>query len=130
MASGKLYSIFYSKCPRCNCGNLYEDSNAFHLSKLTHMHKTCSCCGQRYELETGFYYGAMYVSYGLSVALVVPLIGLLYWGLHLDVFSISLITLGVVVVMFPLIFRWSRNIWLNMFVAYDEEFRCEPPEKK
>lgn len=129
MASGKLYSIFYSKCPRCNCGNLYEDNNPYHLSKLTHMHKTCPCCEQRYELETGFYYGAMYVSYGLSVALIIPPVTFLYWGLHLNVIPVAITTFAVVVGLYPLIFRWARNIWLNLFVSYDPEYRCDTDKK-
>ena len=107
MASGKLYSIFYSKCPRCNCGNLYADNKAYHLKTLTKMNRTCSCCEQRFELENGFYYGAMYVSYGLSVLLVLPLLAFLYWGLGMAVIPISLLIFGLVVGLYPLIFRWS-----------------------
>jgi hypothetical protein len=33
------------------------------------MKENCSHCGLRYQIEPSFFYGAMYVSYGLNVAL-------------------------------------------------------------
>lgn len=123
LKEGKLYSILYSKCPRCNMGDLYIDNRLYRLSKLTQMHKQCPCCGQKYERETGFFYGAMYISYALSVALVMPLVALLYFVFHMDVFTILPILLVEMIVLFPAVFRWSRNIWLNIFVPYDPEER-------
>jgi hypothetical protein len=32
------------------------------------MHEKCSHCGLIYQIEPSFFYGAMYVSYGLNVA--------------------------------------------------------------
>jgi hypothetical protein len=32
------------------------------------MHDNCSHCGLKYQIEPSFFYGAMYVSYGLNVA--------------------------------------------------------------
>jgi hypothetical protein len=66
LKEGAFYSIVHSKCSKCNLGDLYEDNNPYHLRSLGKMKKSCEVCGQAYEPETGFYYGAMYVSYGLS----------------------------------------------------------------
>lgn len=44
----KLYSILISTCPRCQEEKMYE-SGPYKLSKMAHMHKTCSNCGLRYE---------------------------------------------------------------------------------
>jgi hypothetical protein len=32
------------------------------------MNEKCSHCGLKYQIEPSFFYGAMYVSYGLNVA--------------------------------------------------------------
>ena len=32
-------------------------------------HKNCSHCNLKYEIEPGFFYGAMYVSYALAIGL-------------------------------------------------------------
>lgn len=120
---GPLYSIFYSKCSRCNVGNLYEDNNPYHLSKLGKMKTQCDCCGQKFEPETGFYYGAMYVSYGLSIAVMFVPAAILYFGFNASFEVLLAMILTIYVVTFPLLFRWSRNIWLNIFVHYDPEVR-------
>lgn len=114
-----FYSIFYSKCPRCHVGSLYENNNPYQLQKLSKMHPSCSSCNQSFEPETGFYYGAMYVSYGLSILVMFIPAAVLYFIFNAR-FSILLGTLlGIYVLGFPLLFRLSRNIWLNIFVKFD-----------
>lgn len=127
---GPLYSIVYSKCSRCNVGDLYEDNNPYHLSKLSKMKKECDCCGQKFEPETGFYYGAMYVSYALSIiAMFIPA-AILYFGFDAG-FPVLLATiLSIYVGLFPILFRWSRNIWLNMFVHFDPELHTKFASRK
>lgn len=122
---GSLYSIVRSKCPRCNLDNLYVDNNPYHLSKLGQMKKSCQFCGQRYEPETGFYYGAMYVSYGLGIAFMVAPAMLMYAFFSLSFAWLLTFVLAMYILAFPLFFRLSRNIWLNMFVKYDPELRAQ-----
>lgn len=42
------------------------------------MPAACSVCGQAFEPEVGFYWGAMYVSYGFSTFIVAIVVVLLY----------------------------------------------------
>jgi len=120
-----IYSVLHSKCPRCNLGDLYVDNNPYHLRHLGKMKKSCEKCGQLYEPETGFYYGAMYVSYGLSIAAMFIPAGILYFFFHAP-FQVLLATvLGIYALGFPLFFRLSRNIWLNMFVRFDPDLKRE-----
>jgi hypothetical protein len=51
---------------------MYLDKNPFNL-KTQKMHEKCSHCGLIYQIEPSFFYGAMYVSYGLNVALVLSI---------------------------------------------------------
>lgn len=122
---GFIYSVVQSKCPRCNLDNLYLDNNPYHLSKLAEMKKSCEKCGQAYEPETGFYYGAMYVSYALGVAVMVVPSLLMYLLFNLSFGVLLAFILSIYVVAFPLFFRWSRNIWLNIFVKYNKQLRKE-----
>lgn len=117
--AGFLNSVINSKCPRCNLDNLYIDNNPYHLSKLGEMKKCCDKCGQRYEPETGFYYGAMYVSYALGIALMTAPAMLLYALFNLSFGALLGFVLTMYVLSFPLVFRLARNIWLNIFVKYD-----------
>lgn len=119
--AGFLNSVVRSKCPRCNLDNLYIDNNPYHLSKLAAMKPHCEKCGQSYEPEAGFYYGAMYVSYALGVAFMVApsLLMSYFFDVSFGVLLTFIITMYVVG--FPLFFRYARNIWLNIFVKFDEE---------
>lgn len=97
------------------------------------MKAACDRCGQKYEPETGFYYGAMYVSYAVSIILMFIPVAFLYFIFNAD-FKILLGTcIFIYITMYPLIFRWSRNIWLNIFVHYDpqlhEKIRKEIPSR-
>jgi len=71
------------------------------------------------EPETGFYYGAMYLSYALYVALFVPsfLITVL---LDLPYLEFLVFFVIFIVLVSPYIFRLSRACYLYMFVKYDE----------
>ena len=69
-------------------------------------------------MEQGFWYGAMYISYAfgvmITVAVVIALSVLTNYSL-----TIKLAASFVALVLFmPLIFRYSRNIWLSIFVRY------------
>ncbi len=87
------------------------------------MKKKCDCCGQSYEPETGFYYGAMYVSYALGVAVMVVPAMLLYLLFDLGFAALLTFVVSVYIFGFPLFFRFARNIWFNIFVHYDPELR-------
>jgi uncharacterized membrane protein len=85
------------------------------------MHEHCSQCNLKYQLEPSFFYGAMYVSYALNVVIgiAVFLITFLLMGWSLKVAFIAIIVM--MVLPYPLVLRWSRNIYINMFVSYDSE---------
>ena len=118
----KLYSILYGKCPRCNKGDFFKHGFTFNPSKITEIHKNCSHCELKYMLEPSFYYGAMYVNYGITVALSVTsfLIPKLFFNATLiQSFIVVFVTL---LLMAPINLRLSRILWLNMFVSFDEKF--------
>jgi len=117
----KLYSILTGSCPRCHEESMYLDKNPYHMGKIFKMHERCSHCNLKYKIEPSFFYGAMYVSYGVGIAFAVAafVIANLFIGADLiETFIAIIITL---VVFMPIIMRLSRNIWINMFVKYDSK---------
>lgn len=114
----KLYSILYNKCPKCHQGDFFVHKNPFRKD-FAKMHDNCPHCGELFNMEVGFYYGAMYVSYGLNIALGVGMFLLLVLLLKLDLLVYLFSFFGVVVVLFPWIMRISRLIYINMFVKFD-----------
>jgi hypothetical protein len=85
------------------------------------MPEKCPCCGQRMQLEPGFYYGAMYCSYGLSMLLFLFNFFVLY--ILLDMPSVWFLVLNTVLllIMWPIIFRLARAIYIHLFVKYDPQ---------
>jgi len=116
----KLYSILFDKCPKCCIGNFYKDKNLFHLKTFVDSPDNCHHCGESFEKEVGFYYGAMYVSYGLNVALGIGLFLLTVLVLNFSLFAFLGSYACLILVLFPLIMRKSRLIYINMFVNFDK----------
>lgn len=100
---------------------MYVDRNPYNLSKIYEMHEHCSHCGLHYQLEPSFFYGAMYVSYGLTVAIGVAafIISKVFIGLELTQSFIAIIV--ALIVTMPVTARLARNIYINMFVSFDKE---------
>ena len=61
-----LKSVLTSKCPRCHEGELFTHP-WYQIRNNTKLHERCAVCGQRTQLEPGFYHGTGYVSYALTV---------------------------------------------------------------
>jgi len=117
MEKGALFSVVNSKCPRCNEGDLWVKKNSYSLG-FDKMHERCSNCDLKYDLEQGFWYGAMYISYALGVALTVTVVVALTVLTELSIFQKTLYAIGVLVLFVPPLFRYSRNIWIAIFVRY------------
>lgn len=109
------------RCPRCRKAPLYTQPNPYKFSRLFEMHEQCPHCGQPYEIEPNFYYGAMYASYALAVALFVAVLVILTIIGHNEV-EVLLPTYFIsLVVLSPVLFRLSRSLWIHFFVKYDPE---------
>ena len=78
--SSKVYSILGNKCPKCHKGNFFIDQNPYKLEKFDKMNSRCPVCNEDFERETGYYYGAMYASYGLTVGFGIALFLILVYG--------------------------------------------------
>jgi uncharacterized protein (DUF983 family) len=115
----KLNSILTGSCPKCQKESMYEDKNPLHLSKVLKMNENCSHCGFKYQIEPSFFYGAMYVSYGLNVAVGIAafIVSFVFFGATIEQSFITIIL--TLVVLFPFVLRLSRNLYINMFVSYD-----------
>jgi hypothetical protein len=83
------------------------------------MHDKCPHCHELFHREVGFYYGAMYVSYGLNIGLGLALFALMILVLKLPLLVYLFTFFGVVVVLFPWTMRKSRLIWINLFTKFD-----------
>ena len=105
-------------------GNAYKKLNTDYILD---MHENCPVCGQKFDLEPGFWYGTGYVSYALYVALSAATF-VAWWviiGVSTDdnrIFGWLIFNAVLIVVLQPWIMRLSRGIYLNFFVSYNENY--------
>lgn len=119
MISSKLYSIFSTKCPKCLKANVFETK--LYNAGFHRMKNKCEKCGEDFQREVGFYYGAMYVSYALTVAYGLIVYAITNLLLNFSIWQFILTFSVLQVILLPLLYRYSRMIWLNFFVHYKKD---------
>ena len=134
MLKGKrIYSIFRNKCPRCHEGQFWKTNNPYTNMLINggEMHSNCSACNLKYEKEVGFWYGAMYVSYAIGIAIFVAfwiathiLLPLFFPEGYSVFLQIGIVVAGIVLLA-PINWFLSRLIWINFFVKYHRKDNSE-----
>jgi len=111
----KGVALLQGKCPQCREGSLFTHK-AYNLKHFMKTHKHCEVCNVRFEREPRFFDGAMYISYALSVGLFLVsafIIYKLYHPVSENVYLIAIIS--EVFLLYPLMFRYSRIVYLYVF---------------
>lgn len=85
------------------------------------MYEKCSNCGTKYKMEPSFFFGAMYVSYAVGIAFAAAAFVISFWVFQLSLVNTFIAIVVTLFVFLPVIVRWSRNIWINLFFNYDPE---------
>jgi hypothetical protein len=98
---------------------------AYNLSHFTEMPVSCPVCGQHYEPEPGFYWGAMYISFGFAVPIVLLSGAFLYWFAgDPDTWVYVTMVAVVMLLLTPPSFRYARAVMLYAFggVQFDKRY--------
>lgn len=111
-----MAALFSNKCPKCNKGNVFENS-IFNLFRIGKMKDSCSHCNFVYEKEPGFFFGAMYVSFALIVAESLAVFITSRFIIGLEWFLSLGITGLILILLFGVNFKLSRMIWIYMFYS-------------
>ena len=104
----RLSAILRQRCPRCLQGKVFRGQIA--------MNQSCPVCGHRFEREPGYFLGAMYASYFISIPTLVLLTVLLKW-LVLQSWEwqwVALLAEVPFLLLVPTLFRYARMIWLHL----------------
>ena len=110
----KLKAIASGKCPKCEKGDVFQ-YKWWQLTNFSKMNKTCPNCNVAFEIEPGFFYGAMYMSYGNSL-LIMIIGGVSIFYLFNDppvlyyIIPITIVSLLIT----PWNFRISRVLYLHL----------------
>ncbi len=115
----KIYSMATGKCPKCHEDQMYVNTNPYVISETMKMHDHCRNCGIKYKIEPNFFFGAMYVSYGLSVMVGVLIFLISHFMVAIGLINSFIAIFSGLIVLMPVITRFSRNIYINMFFNYN-----------
>lgn len=121
----KLYSILNGKCPKCHEGNFFKYGFNLNPSKVIKLHDNCPKCNLKYMIEPSFFFGAMFVNYGIAVALFVGIFIIAKVIIGLSILQSFIAIVVVSLLLTPVNLRLSRIIWINMFVSFKPEAGSE-----
>ena len=122
--TSKFIAVLQSKCPRCRRGKIF--SGSLYGLNLQRTNETCSHCHMKFEIEPGFFYGAMYVSYAFVVAEMLN-VGLLTYLITGNDKSPWLYIVSILLSVFaltPINYRYSK-VFLLHFLAPKVKYKPE-----
>lgn len=114
--TSKLSAIVHCKCPYCRRGDIF--TGTMYGFDIQRTKEFCGHCGGRIEIEPGYFYAAMYVSYAMNVAEMIGVSILTYFfvgGLSDDnVLYYVIAIFGTCFLLYPLNYRYSRILLLHV----------------
>ncbi|MGB3079416.1 MAG: DUF983 domain-containing protein [Saprospiraceae bacterium] len=115
-----ISSTIHMTCPKCREGKMF--TTPFQLKKPLQMYKRCEVCGQKFEPETGFYYGAMFISY-----LFIALLSFIVVSINIFVLGIQVeLSFGILLAFLALIYIWNlrftRSLWIHLVIKYEPDY--------
>src|SRR2546425_6798359 len=107
-----LFRSLRLRCPRCLEGRVFR--------RFVTMHDSCPACGHVFEREPGYFVGAMYISYALAIPMYLLLVAILRSFMR-GASDIAVLAAGLPLVCLaaPLLFRYSRVIWMHFDWVFD-----------
>ena len=114
-------SVLELKCPRCRQSDLFSRKHLLVYKDMLKMPEKCTHCGQEFEIEPGFYYGALWTSYPVVVVVELPFLLLALFSEELTPWFWFSLMLVAFVVLFPFMLRLGRSIWIHIWVKYDPD---------
>ena len=111
---GFVKGIYQEKCPHCSDGHVFDKKKG--LFKMPIMNERCSECDYRFNREPGYFIGAMYLSYALSISQ--GIFAFVLYSLLLPEMAIEWVLLMVtlpMILMSKKNFKWSRILYIHIF---------------
>lgn len=118
----KLAAIINCRCPRCRQGRIFPNS-ALNITGFSKTNDYCPVCNLKFEHETGFFWGAMYISYAFSTALMI-LFGIIAINLDWSFSRILTVIIPSILIVTPFSYRYSRVILLH-FISPNRHYKQE-----
>jgi uncharacterized protein (DUF983 family) len=103
----RLKAVLLQRCPHCLQGKAFDG--------FAHMSDRCPDCGYKFEIEPGYFIGAMYASYFLAIPVIALLTLAIHWLFLPDwqLYNVVLVAIFPFLFVVPIIFRYSRIVWMH-----------------
>jgi hypothetical protein len=85
------------------------------------MHDRCPVCRLHFNREPGYFLGAMYISYGLGVGVIVALGAVLWVVTSWDVVKITIWAVVLFLPLAPMLTFLARVLWIYLDQTLDPE---------
>ena len=112
-----------NRSPIAHLKNLCPECRKAPIFKGLSMNRTCPGCGTVFYRESGYFMGAMVLSYFASSGLGIVLLLVLFAGLKLDIVEAAIISVGVVLTLTPILYRYSRIAWIQLDHRADPDIK-------
>ena len=127
-APSEFKSALHGKCPKCRKGNMF--ANSMYGFSSQKMYKNCPYCNFQFEIEPGYFYVAMFVSYGMNVIQMITFGVSTFLLTHSESPWVYVgVLFAVTFILSPFNYRYSRIIllyWLTPNLFYDPERAKKP----
>lgn len=115
------------RCPHCRIGKVFYGSP--YALRKRRVNSICGYCSQYFEIEPGYFYGALYVSYFMMMFEGFFMAGLLILFTSSESIWLYLAcTTSFMIALAPINFRYARMIllyYLSPKIKYDPSYREE-----
>lgn len=126
-----LYSLLAMKCPSCRKSVVFVNKSVFPLSEIVELKDECEVCGQKMKSESnnggGINYALSMLLFFLNLLWYWPVFGLSYKDNSVYYYLAS--STGVVLLAQPWLMRWSRMIYLYLYVSFGTSRRVMIDDK-
>jgi len=85
------------------------------------MHDHCPSCGLHFNREPGYFLGAMYISYGLGLAVIFAFAAILWALTHWRIDKIAIWAVLLFLPFVPMVTFFSRVLWIYLDQTVDPE---------
>jgi uncharacterized protein (DUF983 family) len=109
-----MLSIIQEKCPHCGQSHVFKKGTK--LFEIPVMYEKCTNCNYKFDREPGYFFGAMYVSYGIAVFF--GILTFLIFNVIFPSFPVefSLVAIATVILLIAKKnYKLSRIIFIHLF---------------
>ena len=114
----RWHAITHELCPRCQAGKIFRGPL---WRTYLDTYDRCPACNLKYEREPGYFLGAMYFSYLLSIPPVLVLVLSLWWLTRLRFDTVLGLAFVAYLPLVPVVTRFARVLWMHMDRHFDPD---------